>query len=534
LHHFLELLQRSGLALPENERKNMQQLNKEIEQLCLDFERNIAASSEKAAVTKDELAGLSDDFINSLERSADGLYLLGTDYPTMNQVLGHCTAESTREKLWVLFENRGYPANEAVLRQLVEKRNQLAAMLDFKDFAHFDLDNQMAHTPETAEQFLATLSERSAAKAQQEVAQLTAELPPSVTLTDEGKLKQWSTAFLQNSYKKKHFNIDERELSSYFPLENTIQQLLAVYKKFMSLDFEEIKPKGLWHEEVRTLKVYNKDRSFFYGYLFLDLHPRPFKFTHAAQFDLIKAFECEKTGLEIPAVAAVVANFPRAQGDKPALLMRQDATTFFHEFGHALHTMLGITHFARLSGTGVKSDFVELPSQILEEWLYDPAILRMVSKHYQTGEPLPDDIIEKIIGLKKLSTGLWTQRQIFFAIYSLRIFGANAPDPADLMEQIFGTYFKHHAYDARSHFYDSFGHLTGYGAKYYGYLWSKVFALDVFNEIKNEDGLLSPIVGKRYVDAIIRKGGTKDPNELLFDFLHRKPTIDAFLKDMGL
>jgi thimet oligopeptidase len=234
------------------------------------------------------------------------------------------------------------------------------------------------------------------------------------------------------------------------------------------------------------------------------------------------------------AVSIVMANFPKSTATKPALLKFNDVNTFFHEFGHALHAFLGRTQMASFAGTSVKIDFVEMPSQILEEWLADKKILKMVGRHYQMGKTLPDDLIESLLKTKTYDSGLWTKRQLVFAKLSLSLFdnGENI-EIEKFMKNTYEQIINYILFDPRNHDYASFGHLMGYGARYYGYLWSKVFALDLFNEIKKK-GLLNAEIGRRYRDTIIGKGGSKDPNELLFDFLGREPNDQAFLKDMGL
>jgi thimet oligopeptidase len=242
----------------------------------------------------------------------------------------------------------------------------------------------------------------------------------------------------------------------------------------------------------------------------------------------------DQDGNENVSLSIITANFPKAQGDKPALFKRSDVRTFFHEFGHALHTLFGRTTLASLSGTRVKRDFVELPSQMLEEWLYDKAILRLVSSHYETSEPLPDEMIDRVLQLKNIGSGSFVQRQGLFAKLSLAYFAPGADKNVDdvyrcLREKIIPNV----VYVPEDHMYAAFGHLTNYGAKYYGYLWSKVFAQDLFAEIKKH-GLLNPEIGKKYVDLVIGRGGSADPNALLKDFLGREPNDKAFFEDMKL
>jgi thimet oligopeptidase len=314
-------------------------------------------------------------------------------------------------------------------------------------------------------------------------------------------------------------------------MKKTIDELLDIYHQFFSINFKEVPGNGLWHEDATMVQVYNENNELL-GTLVLDLYPRPNKYNHAAHTTIIPSTYVN--GARIPDVSIVLANFTKASESKPSLLKRSEVQTFFHEFGHALHAILGATEIASLSGTHTKTDFVELPSQMLEEWLTDKEILQKVSGHYLTGQPLPDDIINTIIQLKKLTTGYFVTRQTYLSSIALSYFGPdNNKNPHIIMKNLFTTMLPQMAYVEDNHFYTSFGHLTGYGAKYYGYLWSKVFSLDLFATIKKH-GLLNPKIGQKYIKEVLSKGGAQDPNELLYNFLGREPNAQAFLQDMGL
>lgn len=539
----IESFKREGLSLPDETLAIVNVLRKELTTLCSDFDRNIAEDTSSIVVTREDLAGLDDDFIATLKQTADGLYIVGVDYPTHSRVMENCSVSETRKKLYLAFNNRAYPANDILLKSIIEKRDEMAKLLGYVDFAHCDIDDQMAHTPERAQTFITDLAQKSLAKTQAEIATLTQTLPQSVVLTPDGKLQPWDFAYLENNYKKSHYNLDEQKIAEYFPMQNTVDELLDIYRQFFSIDFQEIPGNGLWHEDVTVVRVLNKEGDQLLGTLMLDLYPRPNKYSHAAHTTIIPS-TYKPDGTRIPDVSIVIANFAKPTTDKPSLLNRREAQTFFHEFGHALHAILGATQIASLSGTHTKTDFVELPSQMLEEWLTNKDILKKVSKHYLTGQPLPDDIIDTIIKLKNLTSGYFVTRQAYLSSIALKYFGSSSAkasadkagenkDPHTIMKQLYITMLPHMAYIPDNHFYASFGHLTGYGAKYYGYLWSKVFSLDLFATIKKY-GLLNPEIGQRYVKDVLSKGGAQDPNELLYNFLEREPNAQAFLQDMGL
>ncbi len=532
LEKTLKRFQRNGLELPDEEFKRVKELKKELAALELDFERNIATDNRTITVQQEELAGLSDDFIAALKQTDEGDYILGVDYPTYFTVMQQAASSDTRKKLYHAFNNRGHPVNEALLKQIIAKRDQLAHMLGFASYAHFDLDDQMVQNPERALAFLDNLSKRADVKEAQEFKELIAELPEGVSLTKDGKLEPWDYGYARDQFKKNRYDIDEEKISEYFPVEETIAGLLSIYESFLSIRFEEVPIHGLWSNDVRLLKVFNKNSDQLLGFILLDLYPRANKYSHAAHATVVPA-TFDKHGKPNVEVSVIMANFPKALGDKPPLFKRNDVSTFFHEFGHAMHALLGRTQMASFSGTSVKTDFVEMPSQMLEEWLWDKEVLQIVSGHYQTGESFSDDLIDRILAIKHISTGSFVQRQDMLSMIALNYFlEGQDKDVKQINKELQQEMIKNVAYAPDAHFFSSFGHLSGYGAKYYGYLWSRVFCLDLFYEIKKH-GLLDPEIGQKYIKEIIGRGGSTDPNELLRNFLGREPNDEAFFKDMG-
>lgn len=524
---------RSGLDLPEDKRAEVKRLKKELGELSVTFDKNINSDASTITVTREGLAGLEDDFISALKKDDEGNYILGVDYPTYFAVMEHCTVEDTRKRLYKVFQNRAYPQNMEVLNAIIAKRDELAKLLGYKSYAHLNIDDEMAETPEKAETFINDLVAKAQKKADQEFERIKSDLAPGVTLSAEGKMYPWNGLYTSSWYKKKHHKLDEREVSEYFPMQQTIDHLLEIYEQFFELEMEREPIDGLWADDLILVKVRSKKDKQLLGYLILDLHPRANKYSHACHIGVSSALIADD-GSRVPSLGVVLANFPKPTADKPALLQRSDVKTFFHEFGHAIHVILGATSLASFAGTNVKTDFVEMPSQMLEEWLHDPAILRQVSGHYKTGKPLPDSIIDTIIALKNFGAGSFVQGQSNYSLLALAYYAPGAQKDTDVIRKhLHERILKHSEFDPEGHFQASFGHLTGYGARYYGYLWSKVFALDLFNHIK-KIGLLNPEIGTVYATKVIGKGGSQPPQELLRDFLGREPNQKAFLRDMGL
>ncbi len=527
----LQEFDRAGLNVSEDKLEKIGQLKKDLAQLSTDFERNIASDNRFITVTESELAGMKPDFIQALPKTEDGHYKVGTDAPTYLAIMRSCTNEAIRKKLFIEYTNRAAEKNDSILHEIIKKRTELAQLLGFESFEAFDLADQMVQSPRRARNFLEELIARVKPKVKQEFADLTAQLPDSVKLTAEGKLQPWDMAFVKNYYKEQKA-LNDNEIAEYFPMENTIKGLFSIYEQFLGLKLVSRKATNVWEPEVWLVEVHDAASNELLGYLYLDLHPRPNKYTHACHSTIVRSTYNPDGKPNIDA-SIVIANFPKSTADKPSLLKLSDVSTFFHEFGHALHGVLGRTHLASMSGTSVKRDFVELPSQMLEEWLNDKEILKMVSKHYQTGNPLPDKLIDAIIELRNFDSGMFVNQQAMYARLSLGCFDGICTNVYGLMKQLYEEQLGHVRFEPEDRWYAAFGHLTGYGAKYYGYLWSKVFALDLFDHIRTK-GLLNPEVGMRYRTLILQPGGTKDPNELLKDFLGRAPTQEAFLHDMGL
>jgi len=520
---------REGLLLPPDELEKVKKLKNELMQLALQFSKNIADVDTKISFTKEQLAGLSDQVLATLRKDEDGNYLVGLDYPTVFPILKHANDSETRKKVYLAFQKRAYPANYPILKQMMEKRDAVARLLGFENYVSYDLDDTMAKDAEKIRAFLGNIMEKARKKQQEEFVQLTAELPDSVVLAQGEKLNPWDSAYLKEAYKKKHLDLDDAKMTEYFPVEHVLPGIFSIYQQFLGLRFEEFACNGLWHESVKCISVFDNHNRM-RGYLILDLYPRPNKFSHACMIDVIST---QKIGSIIcPAVIAILANFPKKTKEYPGLLKFDDVRTFFHEFGHAMHGMLGATCMHGFSGTSVKTDFVETPSQMFEEWLHDKDILKNLSKHYQTGESLPDDMIEKLIELDKFDAGDFHLRQLGLGLFSLGIFEKPDRDIQHFYKDTIVSTQPYMLFSDEMHLPANFGHLTGYAVKYYSYLWAKVFAMDLFEQVKKQ-GLLNPAVGMAIVEKILSKGGSVEPETLLKDFLGREPNQEAFLKHYG-
>jgi thimet oligopeptidase len=526
--------QKDGLHLDLEKRNQIEQLKQDIADAAMSFERAIIEDNTVLWIPISELSGVPDFFITSLEKSPDdeSLCSVRLDYPTVEMILQNCTHVDTRKRVWLAFNNRAYPHNEQHLRTLVNKRQELSNLLGYSSFIDYDLVDQMAHDIKNVDSFLTDLFIKSYKKGGVEFEILyKLSIQNGIALSDKGKLFPWNVAFLKELYKKERGLIDDQEIAEYFPLEKTVDGLFTIYQNLFSIQFKKVTIEKLWDEHVEAIQVYSKHDKLL-GTLLIDLFPRVGKYSHACHIDVVQA--CCTNTVRQQGLSVVLANFSPATSERPSLLKLSEVRTFFHEFGHALHSLLGATEIASLSGTNTKLDFVELPSQLLEDWLWEYQVLKKLSCHFKRGESLSDQVIKKIIELKNFDAAFFVQRQIYLARLALLIHVAQPnEDFGSIARDLHQQYMPYIASVNGAHMFCSFGHLGGYSSRYYSYLWSKVFAADIFAVFKDK-GLSNPYVGSLYVDTILKPGGTKDPNILLENFLGRKPTVDAFFKMLDL
>lgn len=533
LKETLAEFKRSGLSLPDSQLVQVKLLMQDLNELEQQYLNNLAQDQSNLVVSKSDLVGVQQDFVANLKSDGQGNLILNCDDNSYLKTMSSCENSKIREKLYRAYTNRAHPQNELILKAMIAKRDQLAHLLGFTSYAHLDLDNQMVVSPKNAQTFLLDLLPLVQAKAACEINELKKDLPASVVLQN-GKIRPCDVIFLKDYYKRKYLNLDDQLISQYFEQSHTIGQLLKIYEQFLDIKFIEQSSSDLWAPtaDLKVLAVYQAKNNQLIGYLVLDLFPRANKLPHAgAQISVLPAI----LGSNCAAVSVILTNFNRPQNHQPALMSYQQVRTFFHEFGHAMHAMLGATQLASQSGINVKMDFVEMPSQMLECWLAEPDILAQISRHYQTGLPLSQDLITKIVQAQNFDTGDQILRQINLSLLALELYAdGQTKDFDSLRAKLADQIYDYMIYDPQNKQLSSFMHVAtaAYGPKYYGYLWSRVFASDIFGHIK-ELGLSDSATGCKYITQVIGKGGSYDPNLLLQGFLGRKPSQDAFKKELG-
>lgn len=516
LHRLLASFKKAGFMLEERQFEQMKEIRKELSTLGRQFDNNIATNKSSLVVSQESLQGISEDFVKTLPKEGSN-YVLKCDYPTRDQIMNNCVVESTRRDFARQFSNRAFPENWDVLNQIINKRDELAKLLGYKSYADYDIDSEMAAKQEIVDSFLKDKAPEALLKSKVEWETLLKDLPESISLTEEGKMKSWDESYVWHQYKKNHLKVDSEKIAEYFPMEDTLQGILGVLGDFYGIKLKTVRTDALWHPEAKMVEARSIDNKLL-GYIVLDLFPRTNKYTHGCCECVVPPITVN--GVTCPAVVLIVTNFTKPTLTKPALFKHHELKTLFHEFGHTMHALLGTAEMPTKAGYNSTMDFVEAPSQLMEEWIYDADVLKRISKHYVTKQKLSDEQIETLIKARDFGLGTNKANQIALSQISLDYFkeGQNK-DMLKIARDLYATYSPNSERDPESHFMCSFGHLNGYGAKYYGYLWSKEYALQMYDYIKSHGGPLNTSMGQRYVSKVIGKGGGCDPNEAISDFL---------------
>jgi len=530
LDKILFAFKQNGLYGDEKTRKKVKKLLKELVAIELEFSKNLRETRDFIEVSEDELKGLDENFIKRLKKSENGKYIVSTDYPDYIPFMDNAENDEARKRLEIKFNNRCYPKNVELMEKAIKIRQKIAKLLGYNNFADYVLEDRMAKNSQRVMEFIENLYKDVKKKGKKELKTLI-ELKNEKTAKVENSLYNWQWRYYANLLKKEKYTIDYEKIREYFPLEVVISGMFDSFEKVFSVNFV---PSELdkWNEDVRTYEVKDLNGSVI-AYFYFDLFPREGKYKHAACFGLVKGRETSDGNYELPA-AAIVSNFTPPSHGNPSLLKFDEVVTLFHEFGHVTHNIFTKSKYAYFSGTSVSRDFVEVPSEMLENWAYDESVLKKISSHYLTNQPLPDEIIKKIIEAKNVTSGLFYLRQLFFATLDMKYHTKKGKvDTTGIYEKLMKKIFLIPMTEG-THPQGSFGHLMGgYESGYYSYLWSEVISADFFEEFK-KNGILNPEIGKRYVETVLSKGGSIDEDKQVKDFLQRDVSIEAFLKHIGL
>jgi Zn-dependent oligopeptidase len=529
---------RAGLELPPDQRKEVEQLRKELSKLGTDFDSNIVKATAPVMFTKADLDGLPDSFFASPGiKTGDDVYTVMANVTwQFNTVEENAKSEATRKQLYVIRETLSKDTNVPVLNQMLALRNKIALRLGYKSWDDYQTEVKMAKTGASAEKYISDLVAGTQPKFDSEVAELQ-KLKAADTNDPNAKIEVWDWRYYSNQRNKEKYTVDKEALRAYFPFQKALDGMFNIYQNIFGLKFEKIVAPYKWIDDLQLYLVTDSVTGEPLGMFYLDMFPREGKFNHFAQFDIISGKLLPDGKYQRPTVA-LLCNFPPASADKPSLLTHQDVETLFHEFGHALHSIVTRAKYGRFAGTHVPGDFVEAPSQMLQNWVWDKKVLDTFAADYRDpSKKIPAEIVKKMNDAKLANAGVLYRRQFAFASLDLALHNQHPEDvPYDcvaisnpILEKIFLPI------DSSTTFVSYFGHLNGYDAGYYGYAWADAIAADMATVFeKAKDGYLDKQAGMKLRREIYEPGDSRDVTVSIEKFLGRKQSIQPFLKKIGI
>jgi thimet oligopeptidase len=510
---------RAGVDRDDATRARVRELRDELVRIGQEFGRNVRDDVKELRVDPAELAGLPEDWLRARPAGPDGKVGVTTDATDYVPVVTWAESAGLRERLWRLQRQRAHPANLEVLARMLSRRAELARLLGYPTWAAYATEDKMIGGEAQAAAFVERIADAAGARMRRDHADLLARKRADAPGAE--RVDPWDSAFYSEKIKAERFGADARAARPYLEYRAVRDGILELTGLLFGVAYRRVEVPDAWHPEVEAFDVVEGDRAL--GRIWLDMHPREGKYKHFAQFTRVNG----QAGRRLPE-GVLVCNFPRP-GEAPALLDLSEVRTLLHEFGHLLHHVLGgHTRWSAHSGVATEWDFVEAPSQLLEEWVRDPVVLRRFARHVETGEPVPSDLVRRLDDSEEFGKGLTVRQQMFYAAVSLEL---HRRDPegldttalvAELMERY--TPFRH---VPGTFFHESFGHLDGYSALYYTYMWSLVIAKDLFSPFQ-EEGILATGPARRYRKAVLEPGGSKPAAELVRDFLGRDASFAPF------
>ena len=516
----LKGLEKNGTLITD-EKKYQQFLQNQEKQneYSSEFGKNINDDKSFVTFTVEELDGLSENSIKRFEKMSDGrlkVTMKETDY---SEVMNNAHLEATRKAVYTAYRKRVGQKNIDLLNKILELRQSDAELLGYKNWAEVQTSGRMAQNPETVFKFYDSLRPTFFAYRDKNLERL--------KKFKGEEVHPWDVEYYSRLYKKKYKDFDEEKTREYFPTKKVVAEMLRFYQELFSVQFKEINNKNVWHPTVRTFEIIDNKKTI--AYFYLDLEPREGKYSHQAAMNYRPGFK-QKDGSYRRPISVMMGNMTPEKPDAPSLLTFREVETLFHEFGHVMHGTLTKAPYRSLAGTNVYRDFVEAPSQMLENWIYTDTLLNRISSHYKTGKKIPADLVRKIKENKNYNSGMFFSRQMMLGMYDMTLHTQKVDDPVALFLKLAKEYSSLEPLP-EDMTPAGFGHLMGYSAGYYGYMWSEVYAQDMFSKFQ-EKGIMNKTLGMKYRQVILEQGNMMEPMELLKIFLGREPSTAAFLKSI--
>jgi len=505
----------SGVALPKAKRERAKQILDQLTELDQQFNKNIRDAGTRVAFTEAELKGVPASVWEKAKRDDQGRILLGVDYPSYVPVMRTAESSEARERMWLAKTNEGGQPNLDLLARIVTLRGEYASLFGFSNYVDFNLRRQMAKDGATATRFLDSVTGAVNAREKTELVELRAAKAQHLgTAPDQTTVQRWDATFYSERVKREKFSVDQNAFRPYFPPQASLEFSMRIIEKLMGVKYQRIDNK-LWHDEAQTYVISDAATGQPIAQMYVDLYPRDGKYNHAAVWPL----RGSATRIGRTPVAALVVNFDRNG------LTLDEVETLLHELGHAVHVNLSKTRYAATAGTTVMHDFVEAPSQMLEDWVYDKQVLKLMQTVCPTCKPVPDAMVDQAVAAKHYGKGGLFGRQHLYASYDITLHQQAKPEPLPLWARMEGA--TPLGYVPGTMFPAGFAHIAGgYGSGYYGYLWSLVVAMDLRTAFSADK--LSPEVGKRYRELVLGQGAQKPAPALVKDFLGRESNSQAF------
>ena len=539
----------SGIALPDDKKKRYGEISQELASLQSTFSNNVMDATlawSKLITDVNELDGLPESALAASKQAAqqkelDG-YLLSLEFPSYLPVITYAKNRELRQEVYQAFATRasdqgpnaGEFDNSKIIEQLLALRHEEAQLLDFNDFGEYSLATKMAESPEQVITFLTELAEKSYPQA---IAERDEILAFAKELDGIEQLESWDLSYYSELLKQHRYSISDEVLRPYFPENKVVNGLFSVVNKLFGITIKEVFDFDTWHKDVRFFDIYDQQSTHIASF-YLDLYAREFKRGGAWMNDCRVRRRLVNGDLQLP-VAYLTCNFSKPVGDKPALFTHNEVITLFHEFGHGLHHMLTKIESAGVSGiNGVAWDAVELPSQFLENWCWEPEALALISGHVETGETLPTELLDKMLAAKNYNSALMMVRQLEFSLFDFMLHHQYDPERGAQVQQVLDSIREKFAVIVPpkfNRFQHSFSHIFagGYAAGYYSYKWAEVLSADAFSRFE-ELGIFNEATGQAFKQAILEKGGSEEPMTLFKNFMGREPNIDALLRHSGI